>query len=287
MFSVSLTSCLSFVFSKLTGGMTIGNAYDSEITALVTKMTEMSPTNKHVAVCSIEFSLAPECPFPTAVSEALTAVDYILSHTPDNRRIHLAGISAGANLAINCVTQFMARYPSSHRLKSVLILVPMLNPASDSMSCYLNSRQVVPASTKWLRWCWQQYLHLPPTEDHSGSNDHAMTLDELLAHESNRTTWNKSIWKNTSMEALVDPTVAIASGLLKVDEPQSPVFITSTNKADSLHDAGVALCEVLKSAGAKVQHFDFPGSHWTGTRLDKMSFRKLVQAWKEVIFGPD
>ena len=66
------------------GGMTIGNSHDSEITDLVTTLIEMSSsTNTHiVAVCSIEFSLAPEYPFPAAVSEALTVIDYILKHSP-------------------------------------------------------------------------------------------------------------------------------------------------------------------------------------------------------------
>jgi acetyl esterase/lipase len=268
------------------GGMTIGNAHDNEIIALVSKLTELSSTNTHVAVCSIEFSLAPEHPFPAAVSEALTAVDYILSRSPDNRRIHLAGISAGANLAANCVSQFMTRYSSCCHIQSVLLLVPMLNPASDSTSCYLNSRQIVPASTQWIRWSWQQYLQLPPSED-VGSNDSATTLHALLGHGSNRTTWNKSVWKNTPTEALVDPTVAMAYGLLRFDPPDSPDFIISTNEADSLHDAGISLYEALRAAGANVQLFDFPGSHWTGTRLDKASFQKLVQAWKQVVFGSD
>jgi acetyl esterase/lipase len=55
-----------------------------------------------IFVC-VAYSQAPDRPFPLAIMEALSVVDYFLTSSntsTSSRKIHIDGISAGGNLAL-------------------------------------------------------------------------------------------------------------------------------------------------------------------------------------------
>lgn len=66
-------------------------------------------------VYSVEYSLAPEHPFPQATIEAETALTYLYENADalgiDRDKIVLSGDSAGGNLALSAITRTKGRYP--------------------------------------------------------------------------------------------------------------------------------------------------------------------------------
>ncbi|KAK3703735.1 hypothetical protein LTR37_014313 [Vermiconidia calcicola] len=56
----------------------------------------------HAVVISVDYRLAPECPFPTAVEDGVDAVIYVHNHATelgiDSDKIALSGFSSGANM---------------------------------------------------------------------------------------------------------------------------------------------------------------------------------------------
>ena len=59
---------------------------------------------------SVDYSLAPDRPFPMGVIESLSVVEYFLSSNP-KRNIHLSGLSAGGNLALVSSLEAHRKYP--------------------------------------------------------------------------------------------------------------------------------------------------------------------------------
>ena len=58
----------------------------------------------------VEYSLAPEYPFPAAIIEALSAVEFLLDGNP-SRKIHIGGVSAGGHLALIAGYEAFRKYP--------------------------------------------------------------------------------------------------------------------------------------------------------------------------------
>lgn len=66
-----------------------------------TVLRQLAESSKR-AVCGVDYSLAPEHPFPAALSDVRAVVDHVLHHAREAEAgsIVLAGDSAGANLAL-------------------------------------------------------------------------------------------------------------------------------------------------------------------------------------------
>ncbi|CAM6101408.1 unnamed protein product [Calypogeia fissa] len=88
------------------GGFTLGRASDDArwADAVVRRM--------NAVVISVEYRLAPEHPFPTAVEDGVDAVLYLINHSEelgiDPHRIATSGFSAGGNLAFTVPLKLQA-----------------------------------------------------------------------------------------------------------------------------------------------------------------------------------
>jgi acetyl esterase/lipase len=67
-------------------------------------------SSKPLISVSVDYSLAPERPFPLGVIDALSVVDFFITSNP-SRKIHISGISAGANLALVSGLEAQRKYP--------------------------------------------------------------------------------------------------------------------------------------------------------------------------------
>ena len=259
------------------GGMTIGDCSDVSGLQLAQQVCELA--SKSIIIAGVYYSQSPEQPFPVAVEETLTVVSHFLDKLPD-RAIHLSGISAGANLAAVATMEMHRKYPG--RISTSSIFCPMLNPAANTLSYYLNSKSFF-ISTEWLRWCWRAYLELPDAQKQGDSTMQQLeTMEARLDLGSNRSAWEDSPFNKGVLARLVNPTVDMPGGLNK---PNAPKFLVMTNEGDPLRDDGAELAEKLKSAGADLRYLEHPGSHWMGTALDKKHYASLVSNLREILFS--
>ena len=101
------------------GGWALGsvNTTDKFCRALVSE--------GNVAVVSVEYPLAPEFPYPSAINFNEGAVEYIFSKAADwgcdKNRISLGGEGAGGNLAL----ETYQKLPANYKIKSLLLYYPV------------------------------------------------------------------------------------------------------------------------------------------------------------------
>jgi acetyl esterase/lipase len=278
------------------GGLLLSEARDKELVQLYVDFLEATSKKGHKesVFLSIEYSLAPEHPFPAAPLEVMTVMTHLIEAHP-NRSFHLCGISAGAYLAAVTTLELHRHFPG--RISSSLIVCPMVEPAADSLSYYQNAKSSAACPVSFLRRGWQFFLGLPQdgqdatesktagsgttasmdTADIVTANIKPSTMDSLLAHGSNRTAWNRSQWKGTKLERVIrplaDPPVNLGTRC-----------VIATNRGDPLKDEGVALAAKLQDIGGLVQHLDFRGSHWLGITLDSQNYQTLVEALVDLVF---
>eukprot|EP00977_Amphora_coffeiformis_P016135 scaffold4917_cov172-Amphora_coffeaeformis.AAC.1 len=272
----ALDSKASFCIWFHGGGLTLGTMHDSD--GLHLAQSASADGGKPLILASVGYSLAPTHVFPTAISESLTVLSYFMDQMPQ-RHFHIAGMSAGGNLgSVAALELFRLK---ADKLGSLLALVPMVDPAADSDSYYMNHTSSF-AATDWLRWCWRCYLALPPNETERKVDIYTLpTMAQRYAHGPNQTSWKESPWRKAALDRLVDPTLDLPPNLGAENDPPMVVL---TNQGDPLHDDGIKLYEALKAKGAKVQHLDHRGSHWFGTALDTKNFQQVVDVWKEMLF---
>jgi len=111
-------------------------------------------------VVSVDYRLAPENPFPSAVDDALYVADWVLSGTamaevglPD-QQLAVAGASAGANLAANVAHQY-ARH--GQRIAAQLLAYPWMQAGHETQS-RAEFKDGLGLSTRMLNWYEAQYL---------------------------------------------------------------------------------------------------------------------------------
>ena len=110
-------------------------------------------------VISVDYRLAPEYPWPAAVTDVYAATAWAADHATevggDSTRVAIAGDSAGGNLA--AVTSTLARDRSGPKLCAQLLLYPVISADFDTESYrhfatgFYNTRTA-------MRWYWDQYL---------------------------------------------------------------------------------------------------------------------------------
>lgn len=109
-------------------------------------------------VCSVDYRLAPEHPFPAAVDDAFAAfewaADYADSLGGDPGRLGVAGTSAGGNLA--ATTALRAR-DAGPDLDGQFLLYPMTDRSFDRDS-YREHGDGPLLTEEGVRWFWNQYL---------------------------------------------------------------------------------------------------------------------------------
>jgi len=266
------------------GGMTINGPRTGEGLNLLITALEGRPDKKPAAIfVTVKYSLAPEHPFPAAPLEACSVVSHFLDL--GYQQLHVAGVSAGGNLALVAGLEAYRAHPGKQNIKSVFAGCPMLNPACDSLSFYQNQKSsLVP----FIRWCHQVYLQLAPNADTDGSigsssNDgdgNDDPLSALLRRGSNQKAWKESKWAKSGLRRLAEPAVDVSTNL-----KDGPQFILTTNAADPLHDEGVVMVTELQTAGANVSYCAHSGSHWIGTQMDKAAYKEVANVWADALFG--
>lgn len=265
------------------GGGTMGEGLDSDGTTLAVKLVEKQ--TEPIILASVEYSLAPEHPFPTTNVEAIAVLSHFIETNTENKRpIHVAGSSAGGYLAIMATMECLRHYPVSEgqqRVKSVLSCCPMLDPACDSQSYFECSKDPT-RFIEFARWSWQAILELPSSNHSTGTQTQSIiTHDDALAKNSNRAAWNECEWKGSSLEGLVKPIVDVPKGL---DEPTAPTIIITTNRADALYTEGVEYAAKLGEKAANITHLDHSGCHWVGTSMNPKAMAELISVWRKAIF---
>lgn len=169
-------------------------------------------------VLSVDYRLAPEHPFPAALSDACAALAWAAGTAeafggdPDHLRV--GGTSAGGNLA--AAAALHAREFGGPDLDHQLLLYPMVDPGVDTDSA--EERADVPLLSRGdLAWFWEQYLRSP-----------------------------------------VDRYNPFAAPLRADDLGGLPPATVVTAGHDPLRDEGAAYAERLADAGVPVDHLDYP-----------------------------
>jgi acetyl esterase/lipase len=258
------------------GGLIVGSNHEETVLELAGKL------GSSIILASVKYSLAPEYPFPAAGCDACTVVTHFLDgFSSKDHTIHIMGSSGGTQPAAVSTFECFRRYPG--RIASCHLMLPMLQPASDSVSHYLNGRASRWITTESVRWLWCAYLQLPLNSSDDDDNDSRnTTASDRLTRYSNRDTWDT--WCETHRGRLVDPSFDLPNGL---DQPSAPAVLIHTNSGDPIRDDGATFVETLRSVGARVHHNEDPGAHWWGTKLGTSGgMDKLAAAWRDVLF-PD
>mmetsp|Transcript_12047 Transcript_12047/g.30530 ORF Transcript_12047/g.30530 Transcript_12047/m.30530 type:complete len:424 (+) Transcript_12047:381-1652(+) len=255
------------------GGMVIGQADDmlcveDTIRVVQTACNYTSTTNsKDVITVSVDYALAPEDPFPRAVMEALSVVDFF----KDRTALHLSGNSAGANLSLVAGLEGFRRLGS--KIVSIHAHCPFLDPSGDGLSYYTNA-SVYP-NISWLRWCWQAYLGLEKSSEDDKDND-------VLRRGSNYTTWNKWKAEHPELQRLVNPTLELPQGL---DSEEAPSIIVRYNLGDPLHSDGNMVAQALQNY-KKSHSFESLGLHCDAMGpYDPKDPQDYWKVWSKALFS--
>lgn len=110
-------------------------------------------------VVSVDYRLAPEHKFPTAVEDAYAAARWVTANAGalgvDPARVAVGGDSAGANLA--AVVALMSRDRGHFRLCHQTLLYPITNHAFDTAS-YRDNAEGYYLTRDGMAWFWNHYL---------------------------------------------------------------------------------------------------------------------------------
>jgi len=114
-------------------------------------------------VVSVDYRLAPECPFPAAPDDCLAALNWAAEHAGeldvDARRIAVAGDSAGANLA--AVTALRGRDEGAPPLAGQLLVYPVMAHHSRATRSYEENAEGYLLTREVMEFFWSSYLDQP------------------------------------------------------------------------------------------------------------------------------
>lgn len=103
------------------GGWSLGSLNSTE------RFCRALASEGNVKVVSVDYSLAPEKPYPAGVLEAVDAIEYIIKNYQtfdcDVSRINLGGDGAGGNIALEAYSSL----PSSDKIHSIVLYYPMIS----------------------------------------------------------------------------------------------------------------------------------------------------------------
>lgn len=106
-------------------------------------------------VCSVDYRLAPEAPFPAAVGDASQALEWLLREAAalgaDPARVAVAGDSAGGNLAAVLARRFRSD------LRFQLLVYPVTDGACDTPSYASWGGAEYGLSREQMAACWDAY----------------------------------------------------------------------------------------------------------------------------------
>ena len=168
-------------------------------------------------VISVEYRLAPEHKFPSAVDDAYESLEWVASRAAelgiDPDRIAVGGDSAGGNLAT--VACLIAKERHGPRVVHQLLLYPSAGPAADYPSMTENGEGYL-LTREMMGWFQSHYLQSAEDRSHP-------YLSPILSNE---------------LEGLPSATILTA-------------------QYDPLRDVGIAYAEKLQSHGVEVFHKNY------------------------------
>jgi acetyl esterase len=175
-----------------------------------------------VIIASIEYRMAPEHPYPGAVDDTLTAVQWADQHAgkwgSDVTRLALGGDSAGANLAAVVANRLCAT-PEKHPLRALLLLYPVTDSPQAGHGSYIENATGYGLEANTMRWFWQQYA--------AGISPADPNMSPLQLH----------------------------------NLPALPPTLVTTAEYDVLRDEGLAYAQKLDAAGVAVTHLHAADMH--------------------------
>lgn len=113
-------------------------------------------------VVSIDYALAPECPYPTALNECVAALYHLASgKSPLGAAppIWLGGDSAGGNLALGTALK-------TNLAAGLFLVYPATDPTCSAPS-YTTHADAPYLSRAMMHRCWRDYLGTAPVDDYS------------------------------------------------------------------------------------------------------------------------
>jgi acetyl esterase/lipase len=115
-----------------------------------------------IVIVSVEYRLAPEYPYPAAVDDCYAALSWVVHKSDeleiDPSRIALVGSSAGGGLA--AATALVARDGSIVELCALLLIYPMLDDRSLTLSSMMQEAKIWTPGANALGW--RAYLGQDP-----------------------------------------------------------------------------------------------------------------------------
>lgn len=106
-------------------------------------------------VVAVEYSLAPEHPFPAGLDDCMAAVRWVAEndgrHSGDWGRLALFGDSAGANLAFACACR-------TEGLRALVLAYPVADRPDTARPSYRDHGRDYGLTTEAMEWFWAQYL---------------------------------------------------------------------------------------------------------------------------------
>lgn len=134
------------------GGFVIGSeSYETPIRAITKK--------SKCIVCAVQYSLAPENKFPSAINESICAVEWIVENVDlfngNINRIAIGGDSSGGNLA--AVVALSNQNNKIHDFKFLLLIYPMLD-ATCSQPSIKEFGNGYGFTKEKIDWYFNQYL---------------------------------------------------------------------------------------------------------------------------------
>jgi acetyl esterase len=111
-----------------------------------------------VVIASIEYRMAPEHPYPAAVDDTLTAVQWAHQRAGEwgGDVLALGGDSAGANLAAVAANRLCAT-AGNPPLRALLLLYPVTDSPEAGHPSYVENATGYGLEANTMRWYWQQY----------------------------------------------------------------------------------------------------------------------------------
>lgn len=247
------------------GGMAFGDSCDEGIFRPYLLFLR---SRKKIIWLSVNYRLAPEHPFPAAIIDGLSVVNYLIENYPKSA-IHVGGISADGNISAVVGLETFRRFPSA--VKSIVTLDPMLDPRMHSHS-HLVYKTSPFCPSSFLRYCWGVYLQLSPFYD---EGSYKKALEEKWFHQ------NSDLHEYNNIRRLVLPMLDLPQNL---DSEMAPYFIVKTSTNDGLRDEGLVLVKALQDARAHVRAYETMGSHQISLLLDNVAFDSMMKAWCELLF---
>jgi acetyl esterase len=175
-----------------------------------------------VVIASIEYRMAPEHPYPAAVNDTVTAVQWAHQHagdwSGDVTRLALGGDSAGASLAAVVANRLCAN-AGKLPLRALLLLYPVTDAPQAGHPSYIENATGYGLEANTMRWFWQQYAPGVSPADPDVSPLHLHKL------------------------------------------PALPPTLVTTAEYDVLRDEGLAYAQKLEAAGIALTHLHAPDMH--------------------------